>query len=386
MPLSSDIVLTLFLPLILGLLAYHVSSLFTWAELASLLSLKRPLSRVGQYDGYSLPNAYKSYLTYRQLSSSQVRGMQRAYATISRRHKRIGYDIGYPAKLRRLEETNEANGAVTDRIAQLAKEELGHELGSGTEALSINPSVARVREALKHFVRDWSSEGAEERERIFRPILDILQQAPKKAGSRILLPGSGLGRLAYEIAQLDSSFDVTANELSFYMNLAFRFLCSPKTTTEVDQHVVHPYAYWFSHQRRNGSLFRPVKFPDVVPRFGDNFRLVEQDFLTLQGEYDYIVTLFFIDTSTNILATLDQIHTLLKPGGIWINLGPLLWCSGSQAKMELSLEEVWEAARAVGFTIEEDSARTVPCEYTHDGQAMMKWIYQAEFWVARRGS
>ena len=36
------------------------------------------------------------------------------------------------------------------------------------------------------------------------------------------------------------------------------------------------------------------------------------------NSYDYIVTLFFIDTSPSILNTLTQIYTLLKPGGMWI--------------------------------------------------------------------
>lgn len=36
-----------------------------------------------------------------------------------------------------------------------------------------------------------------------------------------------------------------------------------------------------------------------------------------------MVTCFFIDTSTNVLDYLHVFSTLLKPGGLWINHGPL---------------------------------------------------------------
>ena len=185
-----------------------------------------------------------------------------------------------------------------------------------------------------------------------------------------------------------SGYQTTANELSFFMNLALRFLLSPEHTHSPNQHVLQPYASWFSHQRDADTLFREVSFPDVVPRLSDDFVLAERDFLSrcapkeTQG-YDFVVTLFFIDTSLNIISTLEHIHKLLKPGGTWINLGPLLWTSGAQTRMELSLEEVLRLAEMLGFVVE-DGRRTVECEYTADRKAMMKWLYQAEFWVATK--
>lgn len=210
------------------------------------------------------------------------------------------------------------------------------------------------------------------------------------------------------------------------MNLSFRFLLSPSTTRSHHQHTIHPYAHWFSHQRTNASLFRGITFPDVVPRLSPNLHLAEADFLSLTppsprtpssgpttmpfwlhdssfvstAGYDYIVTLFFIDTSPNAFSTIEHIHTLLRPGGMWINLGPLLWSGGAQAKVELSLEEMLRLTEEVGFIVEGpcnggaiDASitydgklrrRTVECEYTGDATAMMKWVYKTEFWVARK--
>lgn len=179
------------------------------------------------------------------------------------------------------------------------------------------------------------------------------------------------------------------------MNLGLRFLLSGRHTQRTGQHVLQPYASWFSHQRATDALFRQVAFPDVVPRLRNTFVLAEQDFLSLKhpegtNGYDFVVTLFFIDTSLNAIETLEHIHALLRPGGRWINLGPLLWTGGGQAAVELSLEEVLQLAERVGFDLAVDGApasmqqRTVECEYTADRTAMMRWLYQAEFWVAQK--
>ena len=61
-----------------------------------------------------------------------------------------------------------------------------------------------VTQGMKHFVRDWSTEGKDERKQSFQTILDSLNQQPRKTNDplRVLLPGAGLGRLAHEIHNL----------------------------------------------------------------------------------------------------------------------------------------------------------------------------------------
>jgi len=323
--------------------------------------------------------------------------MRRSYSTLSRAHKRTAYNLGYPKKLECLQDATDVNSVVTNSIAELARREFEAELGGNDGITRPDVNVGRVRESLKHFVRDWSEEGKEERDRMFKPILDIFQEVDEdeRLGQKVLVPGCGLGRLAWEISQL--GYDTTANELSYFITFALRFLLSPTTTETPNEHVIRPYAHWFSHQRTIDSAFRSMTFPDVVPRLSCNFHLVEQDFLLLTPPstpphhgYHNITTLFFIDTSLNAIQTIAHIYALLRPGGTWINLGPLLWTGGAQAKVELSLEEVIALAQSVGFIFDgqgDDNARcgkTVRCEYTADKQAMMEWIYLAEFWVARK--
>lgn len=174
------------------------------------------------------------------------------------------------------------------------------------------------------------------------------------------------------------------------MNFGLRYLVDPFITPSPHSHTVHPWAHRFSHQRLAAPLFRGISFPDALPRLSPTFHTCEGDFLQLTtGGFHYIVTLFFIDTSANIAATLNQIYTLLAPGGTWINLGPLLWAGGGTVGLELSLEEVLQLAKQVGFAVETSGegprrARTIPCEYTQDPEAMFQRVYKAEFWVATK--
>lgn len=404
-----DVLLALLLPLAIILVGRRLSPSFSWSDILALLSLNLRKNSGSQY--FSLERANTSYTQFARMSAEEQSRMLASYTTLGRAHRNLGRKIGYPQKLDQLRDVTALSATVAESIAELASEEF--------PSLSSIPStdvsaadLARVRESLKHFIRDWSEEGAPEREQIFTPILDLLKEvdADERAKKKVLVPGSGLGRLAWEISQL--GFATTANELSFFMTLAFRFLLSPKTTATPNEHHLRPYAHWFSHQRSNASTFRRISFPDVIPRLGPNLTLVEKDFLTLSspsaspldkpefwtksptdsGEgYDFIVTLFFIDTSINVFATMEHIFKLLRPGGSWINLGPLLWTGGGQSKIELSLEEVLQAAEEIGFVIQRDDVdssleamKTVECQYTGDRNAMMCWTYKAEFWVARK--
>ncbi|KAF9445487.1 N2227-domain-containing protein [Macrolepiota fuliginosa MF-IS2] len=399
-----DILLAILFPLFLLLVGRKFLPPFPWSDIRQILTGFHLINT----SPFSLQRALSSYSRYATLANQEVSSMERSYASIGRKHKHLGFRIGYPAKFNRLKEAVKQNAKLTTSIAALATREFGLDENSCSDVNFAD--LARVREALKHFVRDWSEEGMSEREKIFRPIFQVLNQVPpsERPTMRILVPGSGLGRLAWEISQL--GFITRAVEFSYFMTLAMRFLFSPDSTATANEHRIQPFAHWFSHQRSNESLFRTVSFPDVLPRFTSNLELLEDDFLkvpvppqdpkrqsgkltsgsTAPG-YDFIVTLFFIDTSVNVFSTIEKIYHLLQPGGIWINLGPLLWPGGAQAKAELSLEEVMHVVKEIGFIVQQEggpddvrSPRTVECEYTSDKNAMMSWVYRAEFWVAMK--
>jgi N2227-like protein. len=196
---TSDIVLACLFPLAFLYLGFRLSLSLTWKELRELLSLT---SKPTKNDQFSLNRAHQSYAGYSQLSAHELSRMQASYSTLGRTHKRLGYNIGYTTKLNRLKEVTALNSEITKGISDLARMEFGLDRGGVAEVGGGN--LERVRESLKHFVRDGSEQGFEEREKIFAPILDVLRRvdAAERATNKVLVPGSGLGRLAWEISEL----------------------------------------------------------------------------------------------------------------------------------------------------------------------------------------
>lgn len=205
--------------------------------------------------------------------------------------------------------------------------------------------------------------------------------------------------LAYNQEALTSTgFQVTMNEWSAYMNLAYRYLSSITTPESVS---FHPYIDWWSHHATTGDLMRPVTFPDQLIR-PSSVMLIEGDFVVefaqQTGKYDVIVTLFFIDTARNLVSYLETIHRLLRPGGRWINFGPLLY--GSAPFLQLSLEEIVALSEEIGFEfVEMEDASASACgsitvdgipvrgqevAYGQNSRGLSKNAFQAQFWVATK--
>ena len=84
---------------------------------------------------------------------------------------------------------------------------------------------------------------------------------------------------------------------------------------------------------------RKLALPDVVPAVASPGRLTltSGNWLRAYGtpehtaKWNAVVTSFFIDTNSNVLQNVEQIARLLPPGGVWINLGPLVYSYGAHA-------------------------------------------------------
>lgn len=238
-------------------------------------------------------------------------------------------------------------------------------------------------------VRDWSPEGHAERDATFPYILDSISahlesSLPLADGKKyeVLIPGAGLGRLPHEVARLSSSLAVTSNEWSASMNLAYRYLSSLDPST-AKPFSIHPFLESWSHARTRADLTRPVQ---IVPNtFTTSNLLIEGDFTTqfhTPAYFSAIATLFFIDTARNLISYFETIHTLLKPGGIWINVGPLLY--GTAPLVQLSLDEVMVIVEEMGFEILETGEGEGL--YNFNASTLYRHGYVVQRWVARKKS
>lgn len=201
------------------------------------------------------------------------------------------------------------------------------------------------------------------------------------------MPGAGLGRLAWETVR--SGYNCQANEFSLHMLFVSNFILN--CSKEVETHLVHPYIHSFSNFRTKNDLLQAVRIPDVSPdeiaESDAEFSFAAGDFLDvyMKQEWDAVLTCFFIDTARNIVDYLERIFYILKPGGVWINLGPTLWHWENNSEgmsIEILGDDIKALATRLGFIITEE--REIVTTYTSNPNCMLRYEYTALFWVARK--
>ena len=69
---------------------------------------------------------------------------------------------------------------------------------------------------------------------------------------------------------------------------------------------------------------------------------------------DYVITWFFIDTAHNVIEHVKLIENILKPDGIWINMGGLQYMYEpyeEETSIELALKDLKGAIKDTGMVI-----------------------------------
>ncbi|RDH18749.1 N2227-domain-containing protein [Aspergillus niger ATCC 13496] len=288
--------------------------------------------------------------------------------------------------------------------------------------------VNKAHSTLRQFYRDWSHEGQAERDVCYGPVLSDLQdEFGARIGSsededevRVLVPGAGLGRLVFEICR--QGFAAEGNEISYHQLLASSWILNH--TLGPQKHALHPFALHFSNLLSREQQLQEVKIPDQHPGtamveaqansapFG-RMSMSAADFTVLYTNpsnkevFDAVATVFFIDTAPNLIRYIEAIRHCLKPNGVWINVGPLLWHFedgsnrsqhggsdeghgdqgiGEPGNVELTEAEVFCLVERMGFAIEKREApdRRPMCGYIQEPDSMLQPLYRPSHWVARK--
>ena len=158
----------------------------------------------------------------------------------------------------------------------------------------------KVQSTLKQFVRDWSRDGAKERQQCYAPILEELKRVfPDPKDVKVLVPGAGLGRLAFDIASL--GYECQGNEFSLFMLIASNFVLNK--SRERDCFTIYPWIHQFTNQISSENMTKEVTFPDVDPNsLSENakFSMTAGDFLEIYSDPEYegsLVRYIYIYTS-----------------------------------------------------------------------------------------
>ncbi|KAK4029622.1 hypothetical protein OUZ56_022594 [Daphnia magna] len=282
---------------------------------------------------------------------------------------------------------------ITADVATLF-ENVKHDAGQVKS--KVHPTMSdmeKVQSTLKQIVRDWSKDGEQERAACYDPIIEEIEHK-FPPGERaleqvqILVPGAGLGRLAFEIAK--RGYSCQGNEFSLFMLFASNFVLNKCQGVETFR--VYPWTQQFVNTLSAADVTRGSSFPDLdpssLPRHAQ-FSMAAGDFLEVYTEantWDCIATCFFIDCANNIVSFIETIYKILKNGGIWINLGPLLYHYSDipgENSIEPTYEMVREIVQGLGFIIEKEQTG-VKTTYSQNVRSMLKYEYESVFFVCRK--
>lgn len=79
------------------------------------------------------------------------------------------------------------------------------------------------------------------------------------------------------------------------------------------------------------------------------------------ASFDSVVTPWFIDqVPQDLPAFMTEVGRLLRPGGLWLNQGPLIYPEQVPFERRYSADELFELATARGFVIAESRRASQP--------------------------
>ena len=274
---------------------------------------------------------------------------------------------------------------------------------------------------LVQLVRDWAEEGAFLRKLCYEPVIATLREFVATPGARVLIPGSGLGRLAFESASSLDGAEVFALEQNFHstfvaavmlqhdgvgdhMRDAVSFECDEETEEcweapypgdGLGRHVVYPSIHLGANWANSSDRLRGVTVPDVdiltvkdvatraaiallVGSFPEVFAQSEREEAKLG--FDAVLTVFFIDVARDPVESVRAMYDLLeRRGGVWVNLGPMAYPGG--AMVQLTYTQLRALVVYVGFELLAE--REMPCEYNYLPGLRERITHTCFFFVAR---
>lgn len=355
----------------------------------------------------------------------------------------------------RVDDAIDTNAEIAESILAVGLQSFGLSTDPDPDDLSRNwhgtatsSDVNKAHSTIRQFYRDWSVEGRAERDVCYGSVLcDLRDEFGTRLASgdeiKVLVPGAGLGRLVFDLCQ--AGYSAEGNEISYHQLLASSWVLNHSEGAQ--RHPLYPFATHFSNLRTRAQQLTRVMIPDVHPasammaaldahensssnpKFG-TMSMSAADFVVLyRGEshcdtFDAVATVFFIDTAPNLIRYIETIHNCLKPNGVWINVGPLLWHFddhgnssigeegptrsngggvgadtqkeqpqgiGEPGNVELTEEDVLRLVERMGFRLEKgglqesDSGQgPASCGYIQDPQSMLQNLYRPSHWMARK--
>ena len=208
-------------------------------------------------------------------------------------------------------------------------------------------SQSAILECYEHVFRDWAWGDRE-----CALTLDFIKPLVPASLSRVAIYGAGAGRLAVDIHQAcgpEQTLALDVNPLPLLV--ADRLLAGE--TVDLPEFPVDPNSDDVVVVARHLACPFPVR---------DGLSFVFADALRPPippGSLDAVVTCWFIDVArVDLRHTAAAINRVLRPGGVWVNIGPLRF----QAVLSraYTIEETHEIVAASAFELSSQDHKDLP--------------------------
>ena len=208
---------------------------------------------------------------------------------------------------------------------------------------------------IHYLYRDWGwpLDPNGENARALNAVKAVIDESPF---GQTLVIGAGACRLAYDLHRLHSDTDTTVLDIdAFLMTTAHRVIRGDSVTlreanAEIDK-LAHVAKEWTLHAPHG-------------PLDDERFHFIIANGLDAPCEpasFDTVVTPWFIDLVPRDLRDfMSEVHRLLKPGGRWLNLGPLKYGPDVSIARRFSREEVFDLATRAGLPVDKWNSESVP--------------------------
>ncbi|KAI0983148.1 hypothetical protein GJ496_007661 [Pomphorhynchus laevis] len=169
-----------------------------------------------------------------------------------------------------------------------------HNKSDKLNALSSNVDSAnydKLKTTLKQIVRDWSIVGSEERSQCYQPIINAINSyftGVQRSDICVLVPGAGLGRLAFDLAV--DGYICQGNEVSLFMLFTSNYLIN--RGIEANTMCIYPWITNFSNNLTYDDQCSSVYIPDINTYSFDSlkFTMVAGNFLQVYRSKVYVYT------------------------------------------------------------------------------------------------
>lgn len=268
-----------------------------------------------------------------------------------------GYDVSSLTRTR-LEQARSAMADSLEAIIALLKN-AGLQSQVHSEFQHIN--VDNPTEYYHHILRDWAwdNEPSPHYETHVNDanVKRVLNIWPDHAPQQLLFLGAGAGRISWDLHQhFDPQWTIAADINPFLLSCA-QALIKQRTSVALPELYTYPQI-GFPYSKT--WLMEPPQ----------DARLQHQNWYALGADVwnmplkrhstDTIVTSWLLDvTGGDVKDLIDVISYLLKPGGCWINTGPLLYSSQLSFDKKYSAEEIVDFANKAGFELQDHDVEEV---------------------------